>query len=175
MKDKTCCFTGHRKLPTEKLNKITDELEKTVIGLIADGYRFFGTGGALGFDTVAAQSTAFARSNSLGMSLGAMTSDLEIEVTYVDFNGDDVYRTMTVSYENAEPKLSLKRPASATSAAQGEKIRLTYILKNEGNVPLVDLQLYDDMEEIGQIYGISKMAVSKRLKKLYQKLEDSVL
>mgnify|MGYP004530240879 FL=1 len=55
MKDRTCCFTGHRKLPTEKLNKITSELEKTVIGLIADGYRFFGTGGALGFDTVAAQ------------------------------------------------------------------------------------------------------------------------
>lgn len=110
------------------------------------------------FDTVAAQSTAFARSNSLGMSLGAMTSDLEIEVTYVDFNGDDVYRTMTVSYENAEPKLSLKRTASATSAAQGEKIRLTYILKNEGNVPLVDLQLYDDMEEIGQIDTVDQLA-----------------
>ena len=31
------------------------------------------------------------------------------------------------------------------------------------------------MEEIDQIYGISKMAASKRLKKLYQKLEDSVL
>ena len=31
------------------------------------------------------------------------------------------------------------------------------------------------MEEIGQIYGISKMAASKRLKKLYQKLTDSVL
>ena len=31
------------------------------------------------------------------------------------------------------------------------------------------------MEEIGQIYGVSRMAVSKRLKKLYQKLEDSVL
>lgn len=31
------------------------------------------------------------------------------------------------------------------------------------------------MEEIGQIYGISKMAVSKRLKKLHQKLEGSVL
>lgn len=55
MKDKTCCFTGHRKLPTEKLDKITSELEKTVIGLIADGYRFFGAGGAIGFDTVAAQ------------------------------------------------------------------------------------------------------------------------
>lgn len=31
------------------------------------------------------------------------------------------------------------------------------------------------IEEIGQIYGISKMAASGRLKKLYQKLEDSVL
>ena len=31
------------------------------------------------------------------------------------------------------------------------------------------------VEEIGQIYDISKMAVSKRLKKLHEKLERSVL
>ena len=31
------------------------------------------------------------------------------------------------------------------------------------------------MEEIGQIYGISRMAVSKRLKKLHKKLESSVM
>lgn len=31
------------------------------------------------------------------------------------------------------------------------------------------------MEEIGQIHGISKMAVSKRLKKLHEKLGSSVL
>ena len=30
------------------------------------------------------------------------------------------------------------------------------------------------MEEIGQIYGISRMAVSKRLKKLLEKLGSSV-
>ena len=30
------------------------------------------------------------------------------------------------------------------------------------------------LEEIGQIYGISRMAVSKRLKKLHEKLESSV-
>ena len=30
------------------------------------------------------------------------------------------------------------------------------------------------MEEIGQIYGISRMAVSKRLKKLHEKLGSSV-
>lgn len=28
------------------------------------------------------------------------------------------------------------------------------------------------MEEIGKIYGVSKMAVSKRLKKLYEKVEE---
>ena len=31
------------------------------------------------------------------------------------------------------------------------------------------------LEEIGQIYGISRMAVSKRLKKLHKKLGSSVL
>ena len=31
------------------------------------------------------------------------------------------------------------------------------------------------MDEIGQIYGISKMAVSKRLKKFHEKLGRSVL
>ena len=31
------------------------------------------------------------------------------------------------------------------------------------------------MEEIGQIYGVSRMAVSKRLKKLHKKLGSSVL
>ena len=30
-------------------------------------------------------------------------------------------------------------------------------------------------DEIGQIYGISKMAVSKRLRKLHQKLKGSVI
>ena len=31
------------------------------------------------------------------------------------------------------------------------------------------------MEEIGKIYGVSKVAVSKRLKKLYEKLRSSVI
>ena len=41
---------------------------------------------------------------------------------------------------------------------------------------LLSLRYSDEltMEEIGRIYGISKMAVSKRLKKLHEKLESSV-
>ena len=41
---------------------------------------------------------------------------------------------------------------------------------------LISLRYDDDMsmEEIGKVFGISKMAVSKRLKKLHEKLKGSV-
>lgn len=38
-----------------KKSEITRRLRKTLIELIDDGYCFFGAGGALGFDTIAAQ------------------------------------------------------------------------------------------------------------------------
>ena len=56
MREKTCCFTGHRKLPTGWGRwKLTAELEKTIIDQINNGIKFFGAGGALGFDALAAQ------------------------------------------------------------------------------------------------------------------------
>ena len=50
----TCCFTGHRKISPEQIDLITQRLEKTILACIKDGYKYFGAGGALGFDTVAA-------------------------------------------------------------------------------------------------------------------------
>lgn len=55
MKEKTCCFTGHRKIPSESLPAISRKLKETLIFYIENGYRYFGAGGALGFDTLAAQ------------------------------------------------------------------------------------------------------------------------
>ncbi len=55
MRDKTVCFTGHRKLPPEETNEIADRLKTTIRDLIDSGYCYFGVGGALGFDTLAAQ------------------------------------------------------------------------------------------------------------------------
>ena len=55
MREKTCCFTGHRDLPFLKRKMIARKLEQTVIGLIQSGVQYFGAGGALGFDTLAAQ------------------------------------------------------------------------------------------------------------------------
>lgn len=55
MRDRTCCFTGHRKIPSEQYTQIARRLRCEIVKLIEQGYAFFGTGGALGFDTLAAQ------------------------------------------------------------------------------------------------------------------------
>ena len=55
VKAKTCCFSGHRRLPLDSLNIVKESLESNVEALIQNGYIYFGTGGALGFDTIAAQ------------------------------------------------------------------------------------------------------------------------
>lgn len=54
MKEKTCCFTGHRKI-TDNTVEITSSLKTELIKLIENGYTYFGTGGALGFDFLAAE------------------------------------------------------------------------------------------------------------------------
>lgn len=53
MKEKTVCLSGHRNIPEEKYEEIQSQLLHILSGLIQKGYRFFGTGGALGFDTMA--------------------------------------------------------------------------------------------------------------------------
>ncbi|MEL7610545.1 MAG: SLOG family protein [Bacillota bacterium] len=50
----TCCFTGHRKLPEEKLEHIIIRLDREVENLIQQGVTTFISGGAPGFDQVAA-------------------------------------------------------------------------------------------------------------------------
>ena len=60
-------------------------------------------------------------------------------------------------------------------------LRLENLRKAVGELSVQEQELislrYDgelSMEEIGKIFGISKMAVSKRLKKLHEKLRSSV-
>ena len=55
LRERTVCFTGHRKILPEQQDKVARQLKKTIVELANDGYQFFGAGGALGFDTLAAQ------------------------------------------------------------------------------------------------------------------------
>lgn len=54
-KSKVCCFSGHRKLPADKLPAIEQALTVQLREMIAAGVCFFGSGMALGFDMLAAR------------------------------------------------------------------------------------------------------------------------
>ncbi len=58
MKDNAVCFSGHREIPPEELERIEKELLLTVTGLIERGYTEFYTGGAEGFDFLATECVA---------------------------------------------------------------------------------------------------------------------
>lgn len=54
-KNFTCCFTGHRKILPKHAEKLPGLIESAVRRLMKGGYNTFVTGGALGFDTIAAE------------------------------------------------------------------------------------------------------------------------
>lgn len=54
-KDYACCFTGHRIINKKFLDSLPKQLETQIRLLIADGITDFISGGALGFDTLAAE------------------------------------------------------------------------------------------------------------------------
>ena len=58
---KTCCFTGHRTLPTLTRQALIRALDETIEDLIAKGFTEFRAGGALGFDMLASLRVLFAR------------------------------------------------------------------------------------------------------------------
>lgn len=55
IKDKTCCFSGHRIISNNDYDKVYNDTKKAVISLIEKGVIYYDAGGALGFDTLAAQ------------------------------------------------------------------------------------------------------------------------
>ena len=52
----TICFTGHRVIGEAFLQEIRSRLDEAISHAYSEGYRNFVCGGALGFDTLAAQS-----------------------------------------------------------------------------------------------------------------------
>lgn len=51
---KTCCFTGHRNICGEHFKKLPELLDSLFEQLVANGFRHFKTGGAIGFDALCA-------------------------------------------------------------------------------------------------------------------------
>ncbi|MCM1060305.1 MAG: DUF1273 domain-containing protein [Eubacterium sp.] len=53
-KSKVACFSGHRKMPQD-CTELQADLEKAITTLIKQGVVFFGSGAALGFNQIAAE------------------------------------------------------------------------------------------------------------------------
>jgi len=52
--EQTCCLTGHRRMTAMERQVAEERLTAALRRLIAEGVRYFGVGGALGFDLLAA-------------------------------------------------------------------------------------------------------------------------
>ena len=55
MKENTCCFTGHRFISADDVGPIKELLRKEIARQVQNGRTVFCAGGALGFDTLAAE------------------------------------------------------------------------------------------------------------------------
>ncbi len=55
MKEKTCCFTGHRIVPEKDVDRILDRVNTLVRALVKKRVRYFSVGGAIGFDALVAR------------------------------------------------------------------------------------------------------------------------
>lgn len=54
-KNQTCCFAGHRYIAPQDIEAVYKTTKEVTSMLASKGVKYFGTGGALGFDTIAAQ------------------------------------------------------------------------------------------------------------------------
>lgn len=69
MRSKTCCFTGRHQIPPGERAEIADKLGHIIAGLYPKGIRYYGTSGALGLDTLAAQTVIRLRESCPSMKL----------------------------------------------------------------------------------------------------------
>jgi len=83
-KDKTVCFTGHRKI----IHKNIEERVADVISVLAEsGFSYFITGGAYGFDTVAAGCVLKAKKKYPDIKLSIYLPCRD----NISFSSDDIY------------------------------------------------------------------------------------
>ena len=68
-KNRTCCFTGHRLVARSLVPELEKSLDEVIARLKEDGVDRFVCGGAIGFDTLAAQAVLRAKKNDPGTVL----------------------------------------------------------------------------------------------------------
>lgn len=105
LRAKTCCFSGHRDISSEIQQRLASQLEQTIERLICSGICFFGTGGARGFDTLAALAIIKLRIRyphvrlilvlpCINQTRGWQSTDIELYQTVIDRADKIVYTSL---------------------------------------------------------------------------------
>ena len=79
MRNQTCCFSGHRHILKNEYEAIRKRLESELVRLINQGVHYFGAGGALGFDTLAALAVLKLREDFPHIAIPCLTCCLQAE------------------------------------------------------------------------------------------------
>ena len=69
--ERTCCITGHRTIPEEKLDYVKSEIQKEVLQAVEDGYTHFISGFAQGVDLMFAAVVAELKKENRSLTLEA--------------------------------------------------------------------------------------------------------
>ncbi|MBE6619446.1 MAG: DUF1273 domain-containing protein [Ruminococcaceae bacterium] len=64
-KSESCCFTGHRSMTESEKQRASTEIKRIIRTLARNGVRRFITGGAVGFDTLAASAVISLRDSEI--------------------------------------------------------------------------------------------------------------
>lgn len=89
------------------------------------------------------------------------------KVSYVLAKGDKRYEqhitkeySAAITRDSARPMIEFSRSQSMTYAQPGQSITLTYTVKNTGNVPLISVDVSDEL--IGEVGTLSELAIDEK-------------
>ncbi|MBE6649717.1 MAG: DUF1273 domain-containing protein [Ruminococcaceae bacterium] len=151
MKEITCCFTGHRDIPYSDLTDLKERLKKELVILIELGYKNFVAGGAIGFDTLAAEAV---------LDLKSEYSDIKLHLV-LPCEGQDKFWT-------SEQKKKYKAVLSVADSHEYVSIPYTRYCMHQRNRKMVDMSsaviCFFDGGEKGGTASTVKYALKKGIK-----------
>lgn len=96
---KSCCFTGHRHISNEDILRVVAMLDELIAEHIGKGFTRYLAGGALGFDTLAAQAVLRAREKNNGIKLVIVQPCRDQDVKWHEADKSEYRRILTAADE----------------------------------------------------------------------------
>lgn len=145
----TCCFTGHRILPAGQEEEIWRRVYACLEPLLEEGVRYFGVGGALGFDTLVAEKLLALRESHTQIRIILIKHSETILVVE-----DDAQIRNFITY-------TLKQEGFPCLTAGTAQNALTQLVSGQIDLVLLDLGLpdFDGMEVIKKVREWSEVPI----------------